>query len=185
MKFVFILDIGGNTVIAKNRIHNNNRLTVSLFIFYLILLTWVVVFKLQFSIAKLPNIRNINLIPFGASAIVNGAIDIKEIVYNLLIFIPYGLFIHILWEQKSFIKQFAPIIGTSLLFEVVQFVFSIGGSDITDLITNSLGGILGILLAMLLSKLLTKHWIKLINIISLTGTCLFTLLAATLFLASL
>ena len=49
----------------------------------------------------------------------------------------------IMWEDKPPLKQFAPIICTSLLFEAVQFIFAIGASDITDIITNSLGGIIG------------------------------------------
>ncbi|MDE6529167.1 MAG: VanZ family protein [Lachnospiraceae bacterium] len=163
----------------------SKKWTTGLWIFYLIALTWIILFKLQFSITDLPHLRNINLIPFGESVIANGRIYINEIIWNLLVFIPYGLFIHILWEDRPLLKQFIPIICTSLLFEIVQFIFAIGASDITDLITNSLGGIIGVFVAIGISKVVKKNWVKLINIISLTGGILLTLFLAILLLANL
>lgn len=163
----------------------SKKWTTGLLIFYLIALTWIILFKLQFSVTDLPHIRNINLIPFGESVIANGRIYLNEIIWNLLVFIPYGLFIHILLEDRPLLKQFIPIICTSLLFETVQFIFAIGASDITDLITNSLGGIIGVFVAIGISKVVRKNWIKLINILSLTGGLLLILLIAILLLANL
>ena len=103
----------------------SKKCTLGLLIFYLTALSWIIIFKLQFSIVDLPHLRNINLIPFAESVIVNGTIQYDEIIQNLLAFIPYGLFIHILWEDRSLLIQFAPIICTSLFFETVQFIFAI------------------------------------------------------------
>ena len=36
------------------------------------------------------------------------------------------------------------IAGISLLLEITQYILAIGSSDITDLITNTAGGLLGI-----------------------------------------
>lgn len=163
----------------------SKKCTSGLLTFYLIALTWIIIFKLQFSITDLPHLRNINLIPFGDSVITNGTIDFDEIIQNLLAFIPYGLLMHILWEKKSFLKQIAPIVCTSFLFEAVQFIFAIGASDITDIIANSMGGIMGVLIAVGISKVSKKHWIGLINIVSLIGAILLTLLTAILLLSNL
>ena len=163
----------------------SKKCTLGLLIFYLIALSWIIIFKLRFSIADLPHLRNINLIPFAESVIVNGTIQYDEIIQNLLAFIPYGLFIHILWEDRSLLIQFAPIICTSLFFETVQFIFAIGASDITDLITNSLGGIIGVFIAIVISKVSAKNWIKIINIISLIGAVLLTLFISVLLLVNL
>lgn len=163
----------------------SKKWTTGLLVFYLIALTWIILFKLQFSLTDLPHLRNINLIPFGESVIANGRVYINEIIWNLMVFIPYGLFIHILWEDRPLLKQFVPIICTSLLFETVQFIFAIGASDITDVITNTLGGIIGVFAAIGISKVVKKNWIKLINILSLTGGLLLTLLLAILLLANL
>ena len=162
----------------------SKKVTRGLLIFYLIALTWVIIFKLQFPIENLPHIRNINLIPFTESVIINGKIDISELFLNTLAFVPFGLFIHILREQKSIPKQFIPIICTSLLYETTQFAFSIGATDITDLILNSLGGITGIIIAIALSKIARKNWIKTINIISLIGAATLTLFITIILLAN-
>lgn len=163
----------------------SKKVTLGLLIFYLIALTWIIIFKLQFSLENLPHIRNINLIPFAESVIVNGKMDLSEIIQNALAFIPFGLFIHVLWEQKSLLKQFIPIICTSLLFEVIQFTFAIGASDITDIISNSLGGIIGVIIAVAILKMTRKNWIKLINIISFIGAVTLTLFIAVLLLANM
>lgn len=163
----------------------SKKVTFGLLIFYLLALTWIIIFKLQLSPGNLPHMRNINLIPFGESVIINGEMDLSEIIQNALAFIPFGLFIHVLWEQKSLLKQFIPIICTSLLFEVIQFSFAIGASDITDIISNSLGGVIGIIIAVAISKVTIKNWIKFINIISLIGAVTLTLFISVLLLANM
>ena len=163
----------------------SKRFTLGLLIFYLLALTWIIIFKLQFSIENLPHIKNINLIPFGQSVVVNGKMDFREIIQNALAFIPYGLFMHVLWEETSLPKQFIPIICTSLIFEIVQFIFAIGASDITDIISNSSGGIAGIVIAVSISKVSRKGWIKFINIISFIGAIILTSFIAILLLANM
>ncbi|MGP1411039.1 MAG: VanZ family protein [Peptoanaerobacter stomatis] len=161
----------------------SKKITLILMIFYLIALIWVIIFKLEFSIKELPQIRNINLIPFNQPAIVNGKADISEIILNLLAFIPYGLFIHILMDEKSILKKLFIIFATSFIFELIQYIFAIGASDITDIISNTSGGIIGIVFSMFMEKLLRENWIKYINIVSticaiiLTAMCVILLLA--------
>ena len=160
----------------------SKKITLILMIFYLIALIWVIIFKLEFSIKELPQIRNINLIPFNQPAIVNGKADISEIVLNVLAFIPYGLFIHILMDEKSILKKLLIIFATSFIFELIQYIFAIGASDITDIISNTSGGIIGIVFSMFMEKLLRENWIKYINIVSticaiiLTAMCIILLL---------
>ena len=152
-------------------------------VFYLIALIWVIIFKLEFSIKELPQIRNINLIPFNQPAIVNGKADISEIILNVLAFIPYGLFIHILMDEKSILKKLLIILAISFILELIQYIFAIGASDITDIISNTSGGIIGVVVSMFMEKLLRENWIKYINIVSticaiiLTAMCVILLLA--------
>ena len=54
---------------------------------YLILLTWIIVFKMELHMDALPNIRSVNLIPFRESVIVNGKIDFTEMFNNCLVFV--------------------------------------------------------------------------------------------------
>lgn len=164
---------------------DSKKLTLGLFIFYLIVLIWIIVFKLQFSFRDLPELRSINIIPFGQSRTTNGIISYSEIINNTMAFIPFGVLINVLRENKSFIKKVFPIVMTSLLFEVIQFIFGIGASDITDIIANSLGGIIGILIAIVISKIFYSNWRKVINIISLIGGIILTLFMGILILANL
>ena len=62
---------------------------------------------------------------------------------NLLIFIPLWLFTGTRM-QKSFWKMTLFIVLVSVGFELAQYCLSIGASDITDVITNTAGGLVGI-----------------------------------------
>lgn len=163
----------------------SEKFTMGLLIFYLIVLTWIIIFKLQFSFENLPHIRNINLIPFGESVIINGKMDFGEIIQNALAFIPFGVLMHVLWEEKSMIKQMAPVVAVSLLYEIIQFLFAVGATDITDVIANSLGGMIGIIIAAIISKLSAKHWIKIINTVSFSCAIVLTAFIAMLILTNM
>ncbi|MGP1488901.1 MAG: VanZ family protein [Peptoanaerobacter stomatis] len=163
----------------------SKKITLILMIFYLIALIWVIIFKLEFSIKELPQIRNINLIPFNQPAIVNGKADISEIILNVLAFIPYGLFIHILMDEKSILKKLLIIFATSFIFELIQYIFAIGASDITDIISNTSGGIIGVVVSMFMEKLLRENWIKYINIVSTVCAIILTAMYVILLLANI
>lgn len=163
----------------------SKKISLVLMIFYLLALIWVIIFKMEFSIKDFPQIRNINLIPFSQPAIVNGKADISEIILNVLAFIPYGLFIHTLMDEKSILKKILLIFATSFVFELIQYIFSIGASDITDIISNTLGGIIGLVISILMAKLLKDNWVKSINIISIVCAALLTALFVILFLANI
>lgn len=69
---------------------------------------------------------------------VNGKLQISEIIDNVLAFVPFGIFMGMLREQATFWKRLVPIFGVSLLYEAFQYLFGIGASDITDLLANTL-----------------------------------------------
>lgn len=164
----------------------SKKLTLGLLIFYLVALTWIIVLKMQFPFSgNLPELRNINLIPFGGSLIVNGEVSFSEIIKNVLVFIPFGILISLLWERKSFVQKILPIVLTSFIFETLQFIFEIGASDITDIISNSFGGVIGIVITGVIAKIFKNNWQKIINIISLVGCIILTLFVAMLILANL
>ena len=100
-------------------------------------------------------------------------------------FVPFGVFAYALWQEKSFLFQILPIFLTSLGFEVIQFVFAIGATDITDLITNTFGGMIGIGIATVLSKIFKNTWKKCINIVGFACAVLLSLFILVLLLANL
>lgn len=137
------------------------------FSIYMILLIWLVLFKFSTNLENLPDIRNINLIPFRGSMIVNGRIQYSEIIYNMLVFIPLGVYIYIFNNKWSFFKMIIPSLGLSILLEALQYLFAIGATDITDIIANTLGGSVGILVYRLFSIIFKKSYLRIINIIGI------------------
>ena len=119
--------------------------TLSLFLIYLAVLVWIILFKLNFSTSSIPYIRNINFIPFYYDEPVSFSLHLQEILQNVIIFIPFGVYLSMLkYDVNILIKMFL-IILTTFLLETLQCVLAIGVSDITDLITNSFGGFIGIM----------------------------------------
>ncbi|EQE44584.1 vanZ like family protein [Clostridioides difficile CD41] len=131
------------------------------------------------------NLRSINLIPFAGSLIINNRVDISEIILNVAIFVPFGIYVCMLKEEWSFIKKVIPIFITSLVFETLQYIFALGASDITDLIGNTLGGIIGIAVFMLLSKIFKNNTIKIINVLALIVTIIVVLFLGLVIFANL
>lgn len=162
-------------------------ITKGLFVVYIILLTWIILFKMQFDISSLEtmSLRNINLVPFAGSLIVNNRVDISEIILNVAVFVPFGIYLCMLKEKWSFIKKVVPIFITSLVFEILQYIFAIGASDITDLIGNTLGGIIGIAVFMLLSKIFKNKTIKIFNVLALIVTVIVVLFLGLLIVVNL
>lgn len=147
----------------------SKKITKVLFLFYLAGLTWIILLKMQLSWKDMPEIRNINLVPFGQPAMTNGTTDFDEIIGNILAFVPFGIFTGMLLEKESFLIKVVPVFFTSLLFEVAQYIFAIGASDITDLLMNTTGGIVGIVLFLILAKLFKDKTVKIFNTICLAG----------------
>ncbi|MED3762137.1 VanZ family protein [Peribacillus frigoritolerans] len=163
--------------------NNQKKITAGLLAVYLFALTWIIVFKMQFSFQGLPDFREINLIPFAGSANVNNQIDFNEIIYNVLAFIPFGIYISMLKSNWSFLKRITVIAGVSLLFEGLQFIFAIGASDITDFMGNTLGGIIGVGVYSVFYKLFSTKATKILKVLASIGTiCIVTLLLLLIYL---
>lgn len=150
--------------------NNQVKLTFGLFTVYFLVLIWIILFKMQSSFHNLPHYRGMNLIPFTGSVNKNNRLDFSEIILNMLVFIPFGLYSGMLKPNWSFWKKVITIAGVSLSFELLQFLFAIGETDITDLISNTLGGVAGIGFYIAFSKILKEKTNKILNIVALIGT---------------
>lgn len=115
-----------------------------LFLLYLVLLIWIILFKLQFSITALDRVREINLIPFYYKEEIS--FHATEVLENVLIFVPFGIYLCLVFQRSRLRSKLLFIAGMSMLLEVCQYVLVVGRSDITDLITNISGGLIGIFL---------------------------------------
>ncbi len=154
-----------------------------LFVIYLLVLTWLILFKLQFSIAVIEEGRVINLIPLLGSFDDSGVIRFAEIRVNILAFLPLGIYFCMLKPKWSFVKKLLAIVGLTFIFEIIQFIFVIGRADITDVLSNTLGGIIGIGIYALLYKALKGKSDRVINVLAAVFT-LFALLLIAFLLVS-
>lgn len=112
---------------------------------------------MQFNINDLDTVRSINLIPFYYDKEIGTSFHLKEVFENLLIFVPMGIYLQMLLPKCWFHGKLIIIAGTSILLEVAQYVLAIGRSDITDLITNFMGGLLGLALYGTMARLLKNR----------------------------
>ena len=154
----------------KNTV-TTNKITQSLLIVYLLALLWIIVFKLNVSFTNAGN-RSINLIPFHQPMILNGKTDYGEMILNVLIFIPLGIYLGILLKKTSRMKKVLIFSIVSLSLELQQYIFKLGAFDITDVITNSFGGMLGLILLRVMYQLIKNELKtqKIINVLAGIGS---------------
>jgi glycopeptide antibiotics resistance protein len=124
--------------------------TIVLFVVYLALLTWIILWRLELPYAG-ATARVVKLVPFVAAPGF-GASAPSEVLANILLFVPFGLYLGVLAPSWSWWRAGAVMAGTSILYEIVQFLLAVGSSDITDVITNTAGGLAGFALLVLLRR---------------------------------
>ena len=132
---------------------------------YLALLVWCILFKFALRPEEIPHLRGINLIPYAASVVVNGKVQISEIIENMLVFLPFGLCISAFYPDSEIQNRILLASGLSLFFEVTQYIFAIGA-------------VIGILLYLGMKKIWKEKTGKIITIL---GAVLEVLFLALLF----
>lgn len=157
-----------------------------LFVIYCVLLVWIILFKLSISISDISSLikpRTINFIPFYYPYEVK--FHLKEVIENFIIFIPIGIYLKMLNKGNKHVILYGFIF--SLVLEISQFIFGLGATDITDIITNTAGTILGVLGYLMLVKLF-KNKEKINNVLKLIAlivTIIFCSLIVLLLVANI
>jgi glycopeptide antibiotics resistance protein len=113
---------------------------------YLAILIWLILFKLSLDLAAVlqRSATTLTLIPFSTSFQDSLSSGLREVVYNIVAFIPFGLLIKVNFKHLGQWRKLGLIVAFSLLMETAQYALAIGAADITDVITNTLGGWLGL-----------------------------------------
>jgi glycopeptide antibiotics resistance protein len=147
------------------------RITMALFAVYVIALMWILLFKMGVRFSYMGN-RVLNLIPFREYVLYDSKIDRAGTILNILIFIPLGIYIAILKTNWNVATKILTCLLFSFAIESLQYILAIGAFDITDVITNTTGGIAGLVIYFLLIKMMNSHQKahKLINILAVAGT---------------
>lgn len=115
-------------------------LTRILFAAYLLILLWLLLFKFSydpFEILSSFQTRSVNLIPFTRARN-------NEMIANFVAFIPFGVLFGMNFRQMTVLYGVLATLAFSLSVEIIQYVLAIGVTDITDVITNTVGGGLGL-----------------------------------------
>lgn len=155
-----------------------------LFVVYLFLLVWIIIFKTEFSIEPLKGLQGINLEPFKYVKRVGNTINFADVIENIVVFIPFGLLLKMVNRHISILYATLLFFATSLFFEVMQYVLCIGISDITDLITNTLGGMVGLALYHVLYLGFKKKTDRVLKVALTVGMLVFMLLYSFLLLVN-
>jgi len=159
------------------------KATRCLLIFYLILLVWVLLFKYPIDIAPVmailrdpDSIRIMNFIPFYET--LEGA----EVWFNLLIFIPLGLFLGMVFPKAKIFKLVLFAFVFSTIIELLQFILALGYGDVTDILLNTLGAFIGLQIHFRWTKLSEPNKLDRPLLIAGYFIC-FTLIAGALYMA--
>ncbi len=137
-------------------------------LFYTIFACYIVLMLLVFfRLNSIPYIdilgkRSVNLIPFYTIAEFlsgTGSVStaLNNILGNVIVFVPYGLYVQVIRKDKRFGLSFLQMAITSVMIEIIQFIFNLGAADIDDVILNCLGGLIGIALYKLLIKMVKEE----------------------------
>lgn len=112
-----------------------------------------ILFFLLFKKKSVGSFRTINLIPFRTiidylfnEDVIVRSFAFSNIMGNIAIFIPLGIYIPLLINKKSIFTNSAIVALISLCVEIVQYILVIGTADVDDIILNTIGGLLGILI---------------------------------------
>ena len=162
------------------------NLTKTIFIIYCGILIWTVLLKMAASpeeLRYLTGIRKLNLIPFDYRGGIP-RILIRETAMNVLVFIPFGFYLNMLGVSggKTVFRGFL----LSFAFEACQYLLAIGISDMTDLLTNTLGTAIGVGLYLLIREIWPNQQMaeRRINRLAVAALLLFGVLMTLLILAN-
>jgi len=129
------------------------RLLIALFVVYLVLLVWIILWKLELpyigAAASLP--RPIKLVPYLPSGDFDAS-DPLEVLVNILLFVPFGIYVRMLAPRLHVWAVAGILIVSSLALETTQHLLSVGSFDVTDVIDNALGWLIGLGLVVLAQR---------------------------------
>lgn len=158
------------------------KLSIGIFIVYLILMLWVIMFKcnmlhsitdtyLFFKNFTLSERFYFYIVPF--KDYIEGPflsqIDtiIQDDLLNVFLFVPFGMYLTLFLKKRSFIKVLLMSCLLSSILELFQLITIIGSFSTKDIITNTIGGIFGYFINRIIYKENNSiNKIKVLNIIS-------------------
>lgn len=131
------------------------------FWFVMFICTWAVISITLFKYCSITELfspdryytRAVNLNPLN--------FGIRNCVLNIGLFFPVGFLIQMV-SRKSRLSVYPVVISfaVSVVIEILQYVFSLGATDVSDVICNTLGGLIGALLYLLFNIVFKRNRVK-------------------------
>jgi glycopeptide antibiotics resistance protein len=157
---------------------------------YLVLLVWLVLWKLDVPWVGSPERRTVKLVPFVATA-ANGPSKPSEVLGNVLVFVPFGVYLGLLapvrasWPAwwRTWPRSVALVAVASAGLEVAQYVLAVGSSDVSDVLANTAGGVAGLVLVAVVRLVLRGRTAAVLTGLCAVGTVV-ALLATAAFVTS-
>ncbi len=137
---------------VKSQSNLKDIILISLYIIYFLFMAKILFFK-NVPLTEIFNSdreisRTLAIIPFQSIMKYYNSgnlwATVLNVVGNVVIFIPFGVFLMMYTQRKTTIKAVTTVLWTSVTVEVVQFVLDIGIADFDDITLNVLGGLFGV-----------------------------------------
>lgn len=133
---------------------DNKKIKITVFVIYVALLLYFVFFSEFLGRTVIPDEMRYNFVPFKEiSRFIRYAVQVGfysvclNLIGNILVFIPFGIFIGIFQkDNKRIWKGILWSFNFSLAIELVQLISRVGICDIDDVILNTIGGAAGIVI---------------------------------------
>ncbi|MBR0434669.1 MAG: VanZ family protein [Lachnospiraceae bacterium] len=155
--------------------------SIILFLIYILLLTWIIIYKMDFMLTRMPD-RSLNLVPLQGTAKYHGHYDYKELFFNVIIFIPLGMFVSMAIKRFNLVAAFCGGFFLSVIYEAVQYVLVCGVADVTDVITNTGGALIGGIVYLIIKAIFKKNHIKVINTMGMMAFIILLMFGAISFI---
>ena len=162
-------------IVKKEKLVLYKELSYLLFVVYLLSLFYIVTFQDD-------NYGLSNFVPFKEifRYKITSKLFVKNIVGNILLFMPFGLFISAYLDNKKLYPTMILTFISSVSIEIIQYLIG-RVFDVDDIILNLIGGLIGGLLYIILDKIrnklprvLNKEWVfNLIIILLLLGAIVY------------
>ena len=139
---------------------NIKNAAIITFSLYMLCLFWVVILKCNLRAGVIDSRIFMSQMTFWERTVLCAGrflkTDVPDAVVNIFIFIPLGLVLPFIIKKNAYF--ISALIGTaiSLVVELTQLTFCIGGFTYIDIINNSLGAFLGAMLHFSLSKIIPE-----------------------------
>lgn len=138
-----------------------------LFAVYLVVLVWLVLWKLHAPSIGVDAMRGLKLTPFVAAE-GYGASQPREVLGNIAVFVPFGLYLGLVARSWPWSAVVGVVAATSVAMEVLQFVLAVGATDSSDVIANTAGGLIGFLVAAVVRR--SRHAVAALALVLTAGT---------------